>query len=448
MRSSRIVSTHLPGSGYSIFQVRDSGLEYRKGSSQAADIQRKWITGTGLIAFGLENQPYLHLDIRTPFGETVTDHQVEAALSENLGPRRDKFRMVGWHIQFVEDTNLGSDHRVFIDLADSAAPAVFPDGVDVAIPIELAVEALGEIVRVMTAEPSFQLLVSGTGHGYSVLFQNGSPFHVLRVPERGDESGRAKLIRHREFLYQARNGANGLRAFAFSGDALLSDPTVAVLKLERLELGHGTGMVPESVAQDIPQNQPLHLGVAWAARHIDFSGHNRVPDSQRRKNAVIRSRHRFAQATAATAVVCLLVAAGLAVTIHVWKAKLDTLAKAASGYQKQVDAIRKLRAEKSVLEMDLAALHPLWNNPINWAATFTTVASALPKESGIDGLVVTRLGDGALELSFRAWVRDWNQVQAIQKKLDAAGTFSAVTLSEQRKDLASGVVIFHVTCRM
>ena len=48
-------------------------------------------------------------------------------------------------------------------------------------------------------------------------------------------------------------------------------------------------------------------------------------------------------------------------------------------------------------------------------------------------------------MSFRAWVRDWNQVQAIQKKLAEGRRFSGITLSEQRKDMATGVVIFHVT---
>ena len=73
------------------------------------------------------------------------------------------------------------------------------------------------------------------------------------------------------------------------------------------------------------------------------------------------------------------------------------------------------------------------------------IAASLPEQAGIDGLTVGRKPDGSLEMSFRAWVRDWNQVQAIQKKLEAGKLFSGISLSEQRKDLTTGVVIFHVT---
>ena len=59
---------------------------------------------------------------------------------------------------------------------------------------------------------------------------------------------------------------------------------------------------------------------------------------------------------------------------------------------------------------------------------------------------MNKQASGDLELSFRAWVKDWNRVQDIQKNLLATGYFKTVSLSEQKKDLASGVVVFHITC--
>lgn len=85
---------------------------------------------------------------------------------------------------------------------------------------------------------------------------------------------------------------------------------------------------------------------------------------------------------------------------------------------------------------------------MNWSAVFTGLSAALPLEAGIDGLSVIRKPEGDLELSFRAWVKDWDQVQVIQSKLSTTVPFSSVSLSEQRKDLATGKVIFHVTCRL
>jgi hypothetical protein len=78
-----------------------------------------------------------------------------------------------------------------------------------------------------------------------------------------------------------------------------------------------------------------------------------------------------------------------------------------------------------------------------WVRLFHRGGAA--ERAGIDGLTVRRKPDGSLEMTFRAWVRDWNQVQAIQKSLSAGKRFSGITLSEQRKDLSTGVVVFHVT---
>ena len=39
-------------------------------------------------------------------------------------------------------------------------------------------------------------------------------------------------------------------------------------------------------------------------------------------------------------------------------------------------------------------------------------------------------------------------MQAIEKRLAADGRFDAISLSEQRKDLKTGVVLFHVTARL
>jgi len=434
--ASHRVSTHIRGKGHALFHVSDQSLELRLRSPDDLDVDGNWINRTGLVAQGLPYQPYLHLDIRTPFGESVDERQVQAAVAEALGPKRDRYRLAGWHVQFVEDTNLGSNHRVFADLIDSAGPEAAQSGMDAGFPLELAMEALGELVATEKGEANFQLLLGGGEFCYSLLYLNGSPFHVLRVSAGAGTKAMARLIRHREFA-PGRGGSGALRAFLSKSDPLWDACEAGGLKPEPFALA----------AAAEGGDALLHLGLARAARHRDFSSHNRVPAEDRRRNQSIRTRFRFYLAMAFSALLCALSAGGFALAIRVYDRQAADLRAQAAAYQSQVDAIRGLRIRKARLEASLADLRPLWRGPTDWNALFAALADALPKEAGIDGFTATRSPEGGSEISFKAWVRDWNQVQAIQKRLSASGRFSSVSLSEQRKDLQTGVVLFHVTAR-
>jgi Tfp pilus assembly protein PilN len=452
--SSHLVSTHIRGLGHALFHVRENGLEFRSRSGEDRPVDKTWINKTGLVAEGLASQPYLHLDIRTPFGETVGDHQVQDAVAESLGPRRDRFHIAGWHIQFVEDTNLGSNHRVFVDLSDAASPSNGLDGMDSGLSLELAIEALGELVASEKGETSFQLLFGTNLFCYSLLYLNGSPFHVLRVGEGAGPKAAAQLRRHREFATGlGRTAGAALKTYLAKGDPLWDGAAVKELRAEPLEFaralgdvkGSASGLSADPDGKDGRHAWLLHLGLAQAARQKDFAAHNRVGPDQRRRNESIRTRFRFILAMAATTVCCLLVAGVYWISSRVTQSQLAALKAQASVYQSQVDSIRSLRMKKRSLEASLADLRPIWHQPMDWSQVMGSIAASLPEEAGIDGLTVSRKPDGSLEMSFRAWVRDWNQVQAIQKKLADGKHFSGISLSEQRKDLTTGVVIFHVT---
>jgi len=431
-----LVSTHIRGKGHALFQVRDQKLELRRRSPDDLAVDGGWINRTGLVVEGLASRPYLHLDIRTPFGETVDGRQVVEAVAEALGPQRDRYRLGGWHVQFVEDTNLGSNHRVFADLIDATGSATAQTGMDAGFSLELAMEALGELVANEKGEISFQLMYGSGEFCYSLLYLNGSPFHVLRVPQGAGPKAAARLRRHRDFA-PGRSGSGSMRIFLSKGDPLWEVPEIREAKPEVFSL---TG-APEG------GDALLHMGLASAARQRDFASHNRVPADDRRRNASIRTRFRFYLAMAASALICALAAGGFAIAIRIFEGRASDLRARASVYQGEVDAIRGLRVRKARLESSLSDLRPLWRGPTDWNAAFAALAKSLPKEAGIDGFTVTRLSDGEAEISFKAWVRDWDQVQAIQKRLSASGRFSAVALSEQRKDSQSGVVLFHVTAR-
>lgn len=393
----------------------------------------------------MSTQPFIHLDIRTPFGESVDSGQVESALSESLGLRKERYAKGGWHIQFVEDTNLGSNHRVFVDLRDGQDASNTQPGMDSALPLELAVEALGEAVLAKHGEPNFQLLVSGPGQCYSVLYVNGSPFHVLRVPEPAGERAAARLVRHRDFAQSQGKGA-AFRTFLCPGDPLASLESVRKLVPETMDFNM---RLPEGTAAG--KSDPslfIHLGLALAAARRDYVEHNRVEGENRLRNAGIRGRSRFALAMMATTVACLIMAGAYALAIRHAGSQAKTLASQASAYQGQVETIRSLRSEKARLEATLAGLKPVWSRPVPWHEVFAELSAALPAQSGIDGLAVNRADDGSLGISFRAWVKDWDQVRGIERKLSESRFLESVSISEQRKDLSSGAIVFHVSCKL
>lgn len=449
MSASKLISTHIRGAGHALFQIRDHRLELRSRSTEEMPVDGSWINKTGLVAEGLPLQPYIHLDIRTPFGESVGKRQVEEALAESLGPRRDRFSAGGWHIQFVEDTNLGSNHRVFVDLIETGNDSKGLAGMDAGLSLELAMEALGELVSAEKSEANFQLLYGGEGFCYSLLYLNGAAFHVLRVGEGAGAKSSARLRRHREFASVAgKNGGPGMKTYLAKGDPLWEFQAIRELHPEEFTCA-GSGLPSKESAKSGDRADGiaslLHLGLAQAALQRDFSAHNRVPEADRRRNAVIRTRHRFTLATGATFFGCLAVAGAMYAAIHATQSRLSDLKEKAAAYQPQVEAIRALRVEKASLERGLEGLRPLWKGPLDWGAIFAGIAAALPEEAGMDGLAVARKPDGVLELSFRAWVKDWDKVQTIQKRLSTTRPFKSVTLSEQRKDLATGNVVFHVT---
>lgn len=436
-----LVSTHIKGLGHALFQIHENQLKLRKRSSEDVSVDRSWITSTGLVVEGIAHQPYLHLDIRTPFGESVNESQVAKSLAESLGPSKEKYKVGGWHIQFVEDTNLGSNHRVFVDLLEIQSKPSPLEYKDAGLPLELAIESLGEMVMAEKGDASFQFMYGSANMCFSLLFLNGSPFHVLRVSMGPSPEVALRIKQHREFVLSlGKMTSSGLSTFLVAKDPLLEFEPIRDLKPDSVILG-----LPQETTMDSGVSL-LHLGLASAARQRDFSSHNRVSQKSRSQNYNLRTQHGFLISLALTAGFCLIVTLAFLGANHFGKRQLQKLRTSALAYQGQVDSIKILRTEKMNIELGLKELRPVWSKPLAWSEIFTDLSSALPAQSGMDGLSVVKNAEGQTEMSFRAWVRDWDQVQLIQKKLSSTYPFSSVNLSEQRKDLASGVVIFHVTC--
>ena len=180
-----------------------------------------------------------------------------------------------------------------------------------ALSLELAIEALGELVAAEKGETSFQLLFGSGRFCYSLLFLNGSPFHVLRVGEGAGAKAASRLRRHREFATGlGRSAGSALKTYLAKGDPLWDGGAVKELKAEPVEfsvaLGDAkadaapAGISAERNGEAVRHAWLLHLGLAQAARQKDFATHNRVGQVQRRRNESIRTRFRFVLAMAAT----------------------------------------------------------------------------------------------------------------------------------------------------
>ncbi len=463
-----MISTHIQGLGQALFTARENQIHFLSASDENEPVDAALIQKADLIVAGIAHEPYIHLDIRTPFGESVGQSQIDIALAEALGPRHANFQNCGWHIQFVEDTNLGSNHRVFVALKknNDQSPKM---GFDGQYPLELAIEAYGEKIFSEKGEANFQFLFKENDFAFSLLFLNGAPFHILNLsnrslknnvpdlPVKSDSEKNFKkdfekrILQHREFaINQGKLGQVALKTF-YQGKLELQDfPLLQDLKpsqlppLEFSEANRGSDSIP----RPLDAKGTLHYGLALVASQAQYQGHNQSIEEAKNSNYLLRTRFQFLKISSAIFGICLLILSGLFLSNLLLKNKINKLNASYQVFENQVKKIRDLRKEKIQIETSIAELSPVWNLPMNWSEVFNGLAKALPHEAGIDGISATLRPDGKLSLSFRAWVKDWNQVQGIEKSLSHTHPFSNIVLSEQRKESSSGTVVFQVTATL
>ena len=343
----------------------------------------------------------------------------------------------GWHVQFVEDTNLGFNDRVFADLIDLSGSPAAQTGMDAGYSPWSCHGGFGRSRRDREGRDQFPTPVSAAGEYllFPPLLERGHRSMCCGYPMGGAEGDRPAYA------------ASGFRSLAVRRRRKL-----ARLPPQRRSLLGGAGNGGKNPRPSRSRSAPeggdalLHLGLARAAGQRDFASHNRVPADERWRNGSIRTRFRFYLAMAVSALICALTAGGFVMAIRIfdgqaadlrarlppirakWMPSGDYGSESAPGSLPGRSSSALARAYR--LERDVG------------------VGESAPQGGGDRWFTVVRLADGGSEISFKAWVRDWDQVQSIQKRLSASGRFTSITLSEQRKDLQTGVVLFHVTARM
>jgi hypothetical protein len=397
--------------------------------------------------------PLLHVEIRTPFGEVATDALVEAAIQSALGPHYETYTLRGWHVLRVEDTHVGSVHRILASLEDNQKPWDEKPLFDFQIPIELGLWGLGNKIGQRFVGKPWQLLLTYEGTLYSALFSGTDTFHI-----------RSWAKNHPLALSQIQaHGASLVKALGSK------DPTwVQVLGpgCQDLFKGQALPLTSESSSrQDSASMQEAlsffpalsryqgdlekanlalwSLGLGEAMQHAESKSHNQIEDESLRDLRHRRMRRVFGISTLVSAFSLLVCLAAWAAQYSQAVNEKKILEKQAQGYSRQVSALNDLRATLLAKQDSIKGLGPLVRREFPLSLLLSEVAQARGT-SEIQGLQIKPADHGQYEAYLRAFTSQWENVEAFRRKLSQAPGIIQAEVLEQRKDAGKGKVFFDI----
>ena len=434
------IATHINGNGYGLFQFKQDGLKLIRFEKKSRPIDLQWIRKVRCIVEGEKGIPFLHRDVRTPFGEMPDSNQVEQSLKDVLGDN-SPYKINEWHSYFVEDTNLGSSHRIFTDL-NQTNQKIEKSRADYKLPLELAILSLGEEIFNTTGFASFQFVFYSGDFIWSLLFCKGSPLHILRITKDDHNYIVDRLGEHKNYL------ANQFKD---------QEPFLRIV-LSQTEIRKfiDPGLDENIVEHDFNFAKPkewdtgsalLHYGLALSSRNVEHQKHSRTSQENLEANRNERSFHSFLFVMFFSLLIGGIVSAASWYNLRQERLELTQTMKSAQIFETEIAIIDSLRDIRSDLVRKVYKLKPVWRNDYDWESILNQIAASLPKNSGIDALMAERNPQG-MNLNFKAWVSDWAEVEEIQNKLSNISKITEVKISEQRKDPENDVVIFQVQCNL
>ncbi len=430
-----------PAPGLAFFKWRAPGdpvLEHFEPS--AAPPSWRLIRRVDGACAGVAGLPFLQIEVRTPYGESITEAMVASAMREALGPKSETLALQGWHVTHLEDTHLGSQHRVFATLAgadESERPGLW----DQLLPLELAVVALGDWTARTTGRSQFQLVLARGGWIYSLAYRHAQAYHLIRVSDRPFDFACKRLSEHRLYAQEPGDGEE----FAVFADLPASahvDISAALGETRPLPSPPGYGGGPK------PGADLWHFGLALAAVREEGAIHNRAGARRQDANLEIRMWDRLAKTALAALLLGGLAFLGEGARLLSVRSALAGARAQAAQYASRVEEIQALRAERRNVLDSLLQLRPLWHRPTPVDRVLRGIAAALPPHAGLDGVLLRTAGDGKKTVSFLGWVGDWNEIRPVQERLRKLPYFSDVALSDQRQDPSRKRVSYHATCTL
>ncbi len=436
------LAIHGPANGLAYFKVKSGeDPEIQSWDPEVNDCNWRLIRKVDLACEEVEQVPFLHLDIWTPYGESVTEDQVFQGLREALGPKHEDYLIQGWHVVYLENTHMGSNHRVFVSLQKGTSDSE-ARGWDLQLPVEIAVESLGDWIARKSGGLNFHLILSQGQWVYSLVYLNAQPYHRIRVGRENTTYLKNRLQAHHHYLAQ-QSKEGPLPLFVYSQDSIrpFCEEIFGSIPLDLPTL-------PGSWEAVGKRPTILHFGYALAAVQDGAAAHNQVQKSQQSRNSEIRLWNRLVVFAVLGIFFGLLPLALEGIQYFFLQRELTVLQAEASKFEVKVKAIRTHRLERLALWDSLQTVKALWNKPVPLDRVLQKIGMSLPNQSGLEGFVFR---DGAKDnpiINFRIWVKDWNQVQPFQDKLKDFPLFSKVEISDQHRDPENARVYFQVSCAL
>lgn len=384
---------------------------------------------------------FLHCDIRTPFGEEVNEDQVEAALQSALGPKRESYHLRGWHILHVEDTHVGSVHRLWVtlDFAEKEDKVGVP--ADYRLPLELALMGLGRKVNGSFAGKPWQMLFRHEESVYSLLFHGDSVLHVRSFPATG-ENILARAMQHYRGIGLSENPREPEVRVLGPGLDWPLPPQVAPEAWLRL-----TDLLPQILPLESSPEKALALGICAALENPSLLAHDRIREEE---GYALRAK-RLARVCLVSVLMAisssLLGAAALGFSLNQAKAEKQMLQLKAAGHQKQVLAMQQLRNLLQARNDSLQSLGLLARNPYPASLILGRLAAAAD-HGGLLAMQMRQEEDGHVDLRLKAWTSSWEKVEGFRGALAKMPQAQSAEVMSQKKESGQGKVQFDLALQL
>ncbi len=425
----KLISLHIKGHQGLLFEKKGKTYEVKQELGAQVKINADWVRKTSLIIQSSGFTPYIHLDVKIPYGEEITEHALEQELTEKLGAARQGYGKAYWTSFFNEDTQQGTSHRIFVTFngeEDSLRSECL-------FPIEIAVLGLAFQYRKEGSHSHFQFVCSFEDKLYSVLFIKGSPFHLLRVDKESEENLQERLEKQKKW---------GQNKDKFNIPLILCQP----------KLVNELGVDPSNSTchhfsgfSDKVNDYMLQAGLLMAYENEEFIFQDRKGEGDKKRLQIIRDKAFFVKG--------MLVGLLLVSILIGWSYyKMNTRAEVlldlqaqSKEYKPRLNEIESLIQRKKSLLDSIEALYPLWYPPIPWHYVIDGIQQALPVHSGIYGIRVEILDRDSFKVNFKAWIKNWDDVSEFQKRLQKSPNVSEVVFHDQKRNLKKDVVTFPVS---
>jgi hypothetical protein len=389
----------------------------------------------------------LHLDIRTPFGEDVSEAQVETSLQQALGPHRESYTLRGWHVLRIEDTHVGSLHRVIASLDDGDESPKIGPLVDHRLPLELGIIGIGYSIANSFKGRPWQLLFCFGDKGYSVLFRGEEACHIkaLPWPDSADSEWQDSpqlLLNHLSMLGDAENEWTTI-------------PRVLLTQSEWVKPSYATSETWRNLDSFLPIVKNSHhdsrvalaIGFSHLLEHRDVLAHDRVGLAEvgaLRQKRLLRS---CLWSTGLSALASLLIWVVLMYSQHTAERTHQALLANAAGHRLQVENLASLRNQLIAKRDSLTQLGNLAIEPYPTSLVLHGLAAA-SVHGGVSGLQLRREATGELDLKIRAWTASWELVDGFRHAISVIPEAQMPEITEQRKESGQGKVSFDIGVRI